>query len=178
MEPDNSFGLGTDGAVCHYIGPLPACGESGHNGSMDESRDVLVALSEAECWERLRSQELGRLVTRVGDITDIFPVNYVADGNSVVFRTAEGSKLFSLTVNDEVLFEVDDHTDTDAWSVILRGHAHRLDSSEETGKAEELDLRPWLPTLKYNFIRIEASTVSGRTFHRGPEPERSGPTDY
>ena len=71
-----------------------------------------MALTDEQCWERLAQQELGRLVTHVGDILDIFPVNYVVDGASLLFRTAEGSKLFELTINDEVLFEVDDHTES------------------------------------------------------------------
>ncbi len=150
---------------------------------MDETvttgrEDAVTALSAAECWERLGEQELGRLVTRVGDVLDIFPVNYVADGETIVFRTAEGSKLFELTLNDEVLFEVDDHTDTAAWSVVVRGHAHRLDTSAEVERADTLPLKPWIPTLKYNYVRIVATRVSGRAFRRGPEPERYGIAEY
>lgn len=145
---------------------------------MDESKDVLVALTEEECWARLGRQELGRLVTRIRDFIDIFPVNYVSDGDGIYFRTAEGSKLFGVTVSDEVLFEVDDHTEMDAWSVIVRGHARRLETSAEVDRAEALGLQPWLPTLKYNFVRIEPTDVSGRMFQRGPEPERYGVSDY
>jgi nitroimidazol reductase NimA-like FMN-containing flavoprotein (pyridoxamine 5'-phosphate oxidase superfamily) len=145
---------------------------------MADTPDPVVALSDEECWERLRTQELGRLVTRVGDVLDIFPVNYVVDGDSVLFRTAQGSKLFELTVNDEVLFEVDDHTDTDAWSVILRGRAHPLDRSPDVERADGLGLRPWIPTLKYTFVRVEPTVVSGRAFQRGPEPDRYGVQEY
>ena len=66
--------------------------------------DVVATLSDEECWQLLAGEELGRLVTRVGDVLDIFPVNYVVDEDTIVFRTAEGSKLVELTVNDEVLF--------------------------------------------------------------------------
>lgn len=138
----------------------------------------LEVLTDEQAWELVRGQELGRLVTHVGDVLDIFPVNYAIDGEAVVFRTAEGSKLFELTVNDEVLFEVDDHTDTDAWSVILRGRARRLDTFEEVARADGLGLRPWLPTLKYNYVRIDPTSVSGRSFQRGPEPDRYGIAEY
>jgi hypothetical protein len=142
---------------------------------MDAGGDGAVQhLDEAECWSRLGQQELGRIVTNVADVLDIFPVNYVVDGRSVVFRTAEGSKLFGLTVNDSVLFEVDDHTAVDAWSVVLRGHAHVLGSADEQSAAEALPLRPWVPTVKYNFVRITPTRISGRAFLRGPEPEREG----
>ncbi len=144
---------------------------------MDET-DGVVALDDAQCWDRLGGQELGRLVTRVGGVLDIFPVNFVVDGRSVLFRTAEGSKLFALTVNDEVLFEVDDHTDTHAWSVVVRGRAERLDTSGEVERADGLGLRPWIPTLKYNYVRIVPTAVSGRAFARAPEPDRYGVQPY
>lgn len=145
---------------------------------MADTPDPVVALSDEQCWERVRTQELGRLVTRVGEVLDIFPVNYVVDGESVLFRTAQGSKLFELTVNDEVLFEVDDHTDTDAWSVIIRGRAHALDTSDEVERADSLGLRPWIPTLKYTYVRIAPESLSGRAFERSPEPERYGIQQY
>jgi nitroimidazol reductase NimA-like FMN-containing flavoprotein (pyridoxamine 5'-phosphate oxidase superfamily) len=122
-------------------------------------------------------QQLGRLVTHVGHVLDIFPVNYVVDDETIVFRTAEGSKLFELTVNDEVLFEVDDHSGTDAWSVVVRGHARRLATSDEVDAADELPLRPWIPTLKYNYVRVTPVSLTGRAFEIGPEPDRYGAVD-
>jgi len=145
---------------------------------MDETTDAVRALTDERCWELLAGQELGRLVTHVADVLDVFPVNYVVDEGTLVFRTAEGSKLFELTVNDEVLFEVDDHTDADAWSVVVRGHAHRLSTSAEVEAADRLPLHPWIPTLKYVYVRIVPTSLSGRAFDRAPEPERYGIADY
>lgn len=144
---------------------------------MDETGGV-IALDESACWERLAGQQLGRIVTGVGDAIDIFPVNFIVDERSILFRTAEGSKLFALTVDDRVLFEVDDHTDTDAWSVIVRGRAHRLDSSADVARADTLGLAPWIPTLKYNYVRVTPTAVSGRAFTRAPEPDRYGIQPY
>ena len=117
--------------------------------------DPVAVLSDAECWERLSQQKLGRIVTHIGNVIDIFPVNYVVDREALVFRTAEGSKLFELTVNDDVVFEVDDHAETEAWSVVVRGRAHRLETFEEVNNADNLPLTPWIPTLKNNYVRIE-----------------------
>ena len=138
----------------------------------------VVALTDAECWGFLKSQQLGRLVTHAAGVLDIFPVNYVVDGESLVFRTAEGSKLVELTVNDEVLFEVDDYSDTAACSVVVRGHARRLDTSAEVEHADTLPLQPWIPTLKYNYVRITPASLSGRAFERGEEPDRYGIQQY
>ncbi|WP_447943511.1 pyridoxamine 5'-phosphate oxidase family protein [Microbacterium aurum] len=143
-----------------------------------ENTDAVRLLTDDECWDRLAEQQLGRLVTHVGDVLDIFPVNYTVDGESLVFRTAEGSKLTELTINDQVLFEVDEYTDTDAWSVVVRGTARRLDTPEEVRAADELPLRPWIPTLKYNYVRITATSLSGRDIERGEEPDRYGVQEY
>jgi len=143
-----------------------------------ENTAAITYLSDQECFARLATQELGRLVTHAGDVLDIFPVNYALDGRDVVFRTAEGSKLTELSINDEVLFEVDDHSDIDAWSVVVRGHAERLETSDEVRAADELPLTPWIPTLKYNYVRIVAASVSGRAFRRGEEPDRYGIQQY
>lgn len=144
---------------------------------MDET-DTVAALTDEQCWEHLYTQELGRIVTQAHGVLDIFPVNYVVDDGSLVFRTAGGSKLFELTINDEVLFEVDDYTTQDAWSIVVRGHARRLDTAEEVAHADTLPLTPWIPTLKYNYVRITPTSISGRTFHRGPEPDRYGIQEY
>lgn len=144
---------------------------------MDTS-DAVSFLDDRQCWQRLAEQELGRLVTHVGAVLDIFPVNYIVDGDSVVFRTAEGSKLTELTINDDVLFEVDEYSDTDAWSVVIRGHAQRLTTADEVRAADELGLRPWIPTVKYNYVRVRAASVSGRDFRGGPEPDRYGVQQY
>ncbi len=148
------------------------------NDAFQNSDDAVTALDDDQCWERLRGQVLGRLVTHVGDVLDIFPVNYVVDDGTILFRTAEGSKLIELTVNDEVLFEVDDYSDDEAWSVVVRGRARRLDTSAEVERADGLGLSPWIPTLKYIYVRIVAHAVSGRAFPRGPEPERYGVASY
>ncbi|WP_460782441.1 pyridoxamine 5'-phosphate oxidase family protein [Microbacterium tumbae] len=145
---------------------------------MDNTQEPVVSLSTADAWAHLRAQELGRLVTHVGDVIEIFPVNFVVDRDEIVFRTAEGSKLLELTINDEVLFEVDDHTDTDAWSVIVRGTARRLDTDDEVQHADGLGLRPWIPTLKHNYVSIVPTAISGRAFRRDEEPPRDGPQPY
>lgn len=145
---------------------------------MDHISAAVTPLSDRECWDRLAEHQLGRLVTRVGDVLDIFPLNYTVDGESLVFRTAEGSKLTELTINDEVLFEVDDYTDTDAWSIVVRGRARRLDTVEEVAAADRLDLVPWVPTVKYNYVRIVPTSLSGRDIRRGEEPDRYGIQQY
>jgi nitroimidazol reductase NimA-like FMN-containing flavoprotein (pyridoxamine 5'-phosphate oxidase superfamily) len=134
-------------------------------------------MTAEESWERLRCQQLGRLVTRVGSLIDVFPVNYVVDKDSIVFRTAEGSKLAGVVVNDRVVFEVDDFTPADAWSVVLKGHAGVLEHSDDIIAADALPLHPWVPTLKRNYVRIVADEITGRSFQRTEEPDHTAPSE-
>jgi nitroimidazol reductase NimA-like FMN-containing flavoprotein (pyridoxamine 5'-phosphate oxidase superfamily) len=145
---------------------------------MAETGDPVIHLTDEQCWERLARHQLGRLVTHMGDVLDIFPVNYVVDERTLLFRTAEGTKLFEITVSSEVLFEVDDYTDAEAWSVVVRGSARRLETFAEVERADGSGLSPWIPTVKYNYVRIEPSSLTGRAFARGPEPDRYGIQQY
>lgn len=136
-----------------------------------DNEPVLV-LDEDQCWSLLKGTQHGRLVTVVGGRADIFPVNCAVQKNSIVLRTAPGSKLAEMAVNESVVFEADGILADQAWSVVLRGTAARLETSAEREEAEELGLKPWVPTLKDFFVRISAQELSGRHFLFGPHPER------
>ncbi|MGK0722711.1 pyridoxamine 5'-phosphate oxidase family protein [Leucobacter sp. W1478] len=145
---------------------------------MDDNTNPVTVLNPEECWRLLATQEVGRIVTHVGEVFDIFPVNYVVDGESIVLRTAEGNKLVEMVISGEVLFEADAHTGSEAWSVVLRGTARRLETGAEIAAADALPLKPYVPTVKRNYVRIEANTLSGRHFEIGPEPDRDGVQNY
>ena len=77
----------------------------------------------------------------------------------MLFRTAEGTKLVSAAMNNHVLFEADDHTVAEGWSVILKGMTRMLRTDEELAKAERAQLLPWTATLKnitYAFNRFRS----------------------
>ncbi|MDO5076242.1 pyridoxamine 5'-phosphate oxidase family protein [Corynebacterium sp.] len=139
---------------------------------MAEQNEVVKILSAEECFERLASQELGRIVVRRKDDMDIFPVNYVVDQGCVYIRSAEGNKVFTVALNHDVLFEVDLVEVETAWSVVIKGEAELLTRSEDIAHADSLPLTPWLPTLKYNYVKITPNQISGRSFLLGDEPER------
>lgn len=140
---------------------------------MNSTNDALVStLSEEACWNLLSRRELGRLAVCVNGKPDIFPVNYVIDGPRLLFRTAPGSKLNELSENPYVAFEVDEYDETYAASVVVKGVAKRLELQREIDAADALPLTPWIPTLKYRWVRIAAVSVTGRRFARVPEPDR------
>jgi len=129
-------------------------------------------LSEDECWELLISSSFGRLAMSISGEPDIYPVNFIAADRRLVFRTAEGTKLLELTVNDKVAFETDGIGRDEAWSVVVRGKARVLDTQHEIEAADQLPLRPLIPTLKYIYVEITPQVITGRRFQLGPEPDR------
>ncbi|HZE16285.1 MAG TPA: pyridoxamine 5'-phosphate oxidase family protein [Mycobacterium sp.] len=139
---------------------------------MAATDEPVTVLGEDESWELLTSVALGRLVTCVGSRPEIFPVNFVVQRPTVLFRTAEGTKLLSVVINKHVVFEADSHSLDDGWSVIVQGTAEILSTSAELDEADRAGLRPWVATLKLRYVRIHASTISGRRFRFGPEPDR------
>lgn len=132
--------------------------------------DGVAILPVHECWELLGSLALGRLVTYADGQPDIFPVNYVVQRRTVLFRTAAGTKLVSSAINDRVLFEVDDHNVAEAWSVIVRGRARSLRTPEELEEAERAQVLPWTRPEKTHYVRIVPESVTGRRFQFGSAP--------
>jgi nitroimidazol reductase NimA-like FMN-containing flavoprotein (pyridoxamine 5'-phosphate oxidase superfamily) len=127
-------------------------------------------LSEPESWALLRGRPVGRLATAVGNVPDVFPVNFVVDGGGIVFKTARGSKLLELLINNQVAFEVDSWTeDLGGWSVVCRGRARVLED-DERNHAASLDLKSWVQTIKTHFVRIDVEHIVGRAFRFGEEP--------
>ncbi len=139
---------------------------------MPETSQPVTILSTSDSWDLLASVALGRLVTSVGSQPEIFPINFVVQRRTVLFRTAEGTKLVSTAINNQVLFEADDHNVAEGWSVIVKGTARMLCTTGELEEAERAQLLPWTATLKQHYVRIQPVSVTGRRFRFGPEPDR------
>lgn len=127
--------------------------------------DPITRLTEDACWERLAGTEFGRLAYHLADEVHIIPINYAVNDRCLYFRTAEGSKLLGVVMNEDVAFEIDNINDDAevAWSVIARGRA-RVAEGEEAREVDNLRLRPWVDTEKFNVVAIEVDEVSGREF--------------
>lgn len=139
---------------------------------MSEEFEPVSILSQSECWNLLSRSPLGRLVTSVDGQPEIFPVNYVVDQRTILFRTGEGTKFVSTVINNNVLFEADDHNVSEGWSVIVKGVARSLRTDEEIAAAERAQLLTWTATVKPHYVRIRPVSVTGRRFLFGAEPDR------
>jgi len=125
-----------------------------------------VRLAEHESWLLLREAVVGRLAVVVDDAPDLFPVNHVVDHGTLVFRTAEGTKL-AATVGRQVAYEVDgyDPGSGEAWSVVVKGRASEVHELHDVLEAMQLPLFPWHAAPKPRLVRIEPTSVTGRRFH-------------
>jgi nitroimidazol reductase NimA-like FMN-containing flavoprotein (pyridoxamine 5'-phosphate oxidase superfamily) len=129
-----------------------------------------VELSASQAWSLLRTAAVGRLAVVVDGRPEVFPVSYVVDRGSVVFRTAEGTKLHAAD-HRYVALEADgvDEAAGSAWSVVVRGRAYAITAVHESLDAMFLPLHPIHPRRKPIFVRIEGTQISGRWF-RTPSP--------
>jgi uncharacterized protein len=125
----------------------------------------MLVLPREECLRLLAVNRLGRLAVASGSPV-IRPVNYVFDepSQSVVFRTAEGSKLQALLLAGNAAFEIDgfDEDSQTGWSVVIAGRAEHVSNPAELRRLERSRLEPWAPGGKPHLVRIRAATVSGR----------------
>jgi uncharacterized protein len=127
----------------------------------------LVELDHAECIQLLTTGHLGRVAVNVpGWPPLIRPVNYVFDisSQSVVFRSARGSKLHALAHTQRAAFEVDgeDPGSASGWSVIVIGPVEEIASGADIAHLDRTRLRPWLTDEGAHWMRIRATAISGR----------------
>jgi len=132
----------------------------------------LEAIDEDECWRLLERHPIGRLGVSIANQPEIFPVNYVVDGRTIVFLTAEGTKFAAAVLGEAVAFEIDaaDPLFHTGWSVMVRGRAEEIEKLDDLVAAEELPLRPWASGKKTRYVRIIPEVVTGRRIVHGASP--------
>lgn len=131
---------------------------------MIDDRTGLEVLAQDECLRLLNKQGVGRVAVVAGGRPMIFPVNYVVDGRTIVFRTDEGTKLDGVTSGFNVAFEIDgiDAMYHSGWSVLVTGVGREVVDGTEVAVLRELPLRPWAAGEKSHWIRIRPDTMTGR----------------
>jgi uncharacterized protein len=130
-------------------------------------------LQRDECIELLAQTGFGRLAVSPSDWRTppvIRPLTYVFDrgSQSIVFRTARGSKFTALLLSGQAAFEIDgiDVAARKGWSVIVQGPIEEVKATAELQRLERLGLEPWAPGEKPHWIRLRATVVSGRRIER------------
>ena len=138
----------------------------------------VAELAVHECLRLLRTVTVGRLAIAGDEHPEVFPINYVVDRGTVVFRTAPGTKLAALTAHRNVTFEADAYepAEGEAWSVVIKGGAVPIASVHERVESLDLPLFPWHTSPKPHFVRIEPVAITGRRFRVDVPQEAARPS--
>ena len=120
-------------------------------------------LDRHRCLELLASVPIGRFVFTQSALPAVLPVNFVLDGDAVVFRTGFDAKLAGALDGAVVAFQVDDvdRFHRTGWSVCVTGHAELV---ADPAEIERLSARvhPWAPGPHDYVVRLPCDVVSGR----------------
>jgi nitroimidazol reductase NimA-like FMN-containing flavoprotein (pyridoxamine 5'-phosphate oxidase superfamily) len=147
----------------------PRPGSLGRAGLKTASANMLI-LPEDECWSLLRTHKVGRLAIVIEGRPRIFPINYAAADNALVFRTEPGAKL-EHGPGSSACFEIDEHDqrDSTAWSVMVVGALEDItDAGDERSRGlRRLPLEPAAPGPRLHWLSLSAEEVSGRRFRGG-----------
>jgi nitroimidazol reductase NimA-like FMN-containing flavoprotein (pyridoxamine 5'-phosphate oxidase superfamily) len=94
----------------------------------------------------------------------ILPVNFVVDGESVVFSSGEGDKLDAVHNSRVITFEADavELALQSGWSVLVIGTAAVITSLAEIHRVEQLHLASWVSSPDRVFVRLPAAEITGR----------------
>jgi nitroimidazol reductase NimA-like FMN-containing flavoprotein (pyridoxamine 5'-phosphate oxidase superfamily) len=119
-----------------------------------------------QCWLLLDSGVVGRIALIVDNHPEVFPVNFVLQRRSIVFRTAGGTKLWGAITAKPLAFEIDgyDEHEQTAWSVVARGEAGLIEDQAEKDAVDDLLLEPWQPGEKNFYVRLAPKALTGRRF--------------
>ncbi|WP_439681263.1 helix-turn-helix domain-containing protein [Embleya sp. MST-111070] len=122
----------------------------------------LLVMSETECRARLAGHEVGRLAGGLDQAPWVLPVNYVIDGEDIVFTTRPDSPLAH--VRGAAAFEVDD-VDRYArlgWSVLVIGVVEPVTDPIEIARLAEAGGGTWPARRSELWFRICPGRVTGR----------------
>jgi nitroimidazol reductase NimA-like FMN-containing flavoprotein (pyridoxamine 5'-phosphate oxidase superfamily) len=141
----------------------------GRAGQLPASANLLT-LSDGDCWSLLRTHNLGRLAIVIEGRPRIFPVNYAAAEDAIVFRTEPGAKL-QHGPGAAACFEIDDYDERTsvAWSVMVVGALNDItDAKDERGRRlRRVAVETMAPGQKLHWLALNADEVSGRSFRGG-----------
>ena len=140
-----------------------AAPEPRHAAAPALARRTLKA-EEALALLKRGGQPVGRLVATLSGEPLVFPLNFVVDGDAVVFRTEVGTKLTAIT-RSMVTFEVDDIERTGAgWAVSFEGLAQEIldaDPPALLARISATALDTWPGGKRPHVVRITPYRVEG-----------------
>jgi hydrogenase maturation protease len=143
---------------------------SGQTWSADDvpPANGLSVLSRDQCRDLLTAADIGRVIVSLSALPAAFPVNYRLVDDSIVFRTAPGTKLTAAVDQAVVGFEVDelDPRTRSGWSVLAVGPSNVVTDPREIAELDEAGITSWLDDDLKHYVKIDIWQVSGRWLNR------------
>lgn len=138
-----------------------------------DERTGLEVVTLAECVRYLETKEVARVAFNVDGRIHLYPVNYVWDGEAIIFRTDPGGP-FDQAAGSEVVIEIDhlEPRERAGWSVVARGTPRRVDpeaTPELLQRLRRLALYPWVGGDKGAWLRVIPAPLTGRRVVRALE---------
>ncbi len=133
-------------------------------------------LSTEDCLDLLvtRQPPVGRLAFEDHGGPMVVPMNYIAEGRTIYFRTAPGNTLLAALEMRQVTFEIDHGNDLtgprtptaseEGWNVLAFGRLRVLTDEEELTQVSQSPLRPWADADLLYYLRMDVATLIGRRF--------------
>lgn len=129
----------------------------------------LEALDRATCLELLRNDVVGRLAVVEAGAPSVVPVNYVVDGEVIVFRSGPGTKL-SAVERAPACLEIDwfDRHERVGWSVVVTGRLEEVTPFESglLARVQQMPVDPWAGGDKAHWLRLVPARITGRRIVR------------
>ena len=127
-------------------------------------RGGLEILHLGDCFQLLQLASVGRIGFLCGGEVLILPVNFLVDGQDVVFRAYVGSKLSKIEVGHYACFEADsyDAATKSGWSVVARGLVEK-ESEASFARLDDCGMEFWGETAQERlWMRIRPTSITGR----------------
>jgi len=127
---------------------------------------AIETLTEAECFELIGEEIVGRFVFQDGEGLAALPVNFGVAGDRIVFRTDAASHMREV-LGGPIAFEVDHPAPEtgEGWSVLIRGTAeeYSLEQVHELLHSTHGTVpHPWAEGVHNIWIAITPAKVTGR----------------
>lgn len=123
----------------------------------------LTEMPAGECRDLMGSTSVGRVGFVDEDGPVVLPVNYVLEGNDVLFRTSPANSIGRHLDGARVAFEVDEFDDytQSGWSVLVRGTAAFV-GADDHSRDHTLQPFAWAAGSRHQVVRVSPSSVTGR----------------
>jgi len=133
---------------------------------------TMETLTKQECLDLLATVTVGRVGLVVDDRPEVLPVNFALDGDTILFRTAEGTVLNEASLR-VVAFEADqlEPANHSGWSVMAQGLARDIgDAIDPTSeRLRRLSVVTWAPGIRQHWFQIRPDKITGRRLRVVPD---------